>query len=85
MADSKNLTMYALSVAVGLIFGGGLSAAMGERRLQEHAAAEALEHTRLEQAVADVEADEEKTYDAVMELALAMARVEVAVDALAKR
>jgi len=65
---------FALSVAVGLILGGGAAAAIGERNLQ-------IEVARLERQIDEVKADEEKTYDVVIELSIAMARVEEKLDA----
>ena len=86
---------FALSLAVGLIMGGGIAAAVGERNLQKAEAR--LEKTaelekidrelgdvRLELQIVEVKEDEEKTFDAVMELAIAMARVEEKLDALAR-
>ena len=60
---------FALSIAVGLILGGGLATAIGERNLQAEA-------TRIHARIDKVEVNEQKTFDAVYELALGFVRME---------
>jgi hypothetical protein len=60
---------FALSLAVGLIMGGGVAAAVGERNLQ-------AESARIHERIDRIEADGDKTLTSVINLAVAMARVE---------
>jgi len=61
---------FALSIAVGLIMGGGIAAAIGERNLQ-------IEVERLEEQIQEVEDNESETFKSVYELTLGMVRVEM--------
>ncbi len=80
----KDVKGFLLAAAVGLIMGGGLSAAVGSHNLAVAVERFEKEIIEVRSEIDDVKDDEEKTFDAVMELAIAMARVEEKVDALAR-
>ena len=60
---------FALTLCVGLILGGGVTAAIGETNLR-------AESARINKRIDKVEADEQKTFEAVYELTLGMVRME---------
>lgn len=60
---------FALSVCIGLITGGGVTAAVGAARLN-------TAKLELRAEIEDVRDDGDATHEAVIELAVAMARVE---------
>jgi len=69
---------FALSIAVGLILGGGASAAISSAKIERV-------RVELQDEIDEVEADEEKTYEVVIQLSIAVARLEEKIDAALAR
>lgn len=69
---------FALSICIGLILGGGVSTAIGSANL-------AAVKAELQKEIDEVKEDEEKTYEVVIRLSIAVARLEEKIDAALAR
>ena len=69
---------FALSICIGLILGGGVSTAIGSANLS-------AVKVELQEEIDEVKEDEEKTYEVVIQLSIAVARLEEKLDAALAR